>query len=75
MTQPSVHSLIEAEQQHRADVRQAVFVIMHNLIYLDTTGMSVGEIQLRIHEFVPTAYGTDVARIASERVIDCLMYL
>jgi len=73
-TRTHVQTLIEEEREHVYQVRQAIFVIMHNLIYLDTREMDLEQIRAKVNEFVTYAHGADVARIAADRVIDCLMF-
>jgi hypothetical protein len=71
----AVNTLIEEEKEHVLNVRNEVYCIMHNLLFVDLTGYT----QLRARDAILSAasgvYGQDVARIAADRVIDCLMWL
>jgi hypothetical protein len=70
-----IKTLIEEEKEHVLNVRNEIYCIMHNLLFMDLTGYSVLQAQGAILRATSGCYGQDTARIAADRVIDCLMWL
>lgn len=71
----AVKTLIEEETQHVHNVRNEIYCIMHNLLFMDLTGYTTLRAREAILHAASGSYGVDVARIAADRVIDCLMWL
>lgn len=63
------------EAIHVISVRHEILNIMSRLRFLDLSAYSREAAQQVIKGLATGTYGLDVARIAAERVIDCLMWL
>ena len=60
---------------HTTEVRAEILSIMNQVRFLDMSAHSSLTAQSTIHSLASGVFGPDVARIAADRVIDCLMYL